>query len=225
MNDRDLDRAFQQNAPLDPKLLEKISAGILPEVKPVRPLPARSLIEAQLIAIAAAIAFLGATRIGFYAVHRLSTAQSALIFSGVAVLIWLAAATATAAMIPGARRRIRPFLLIPLACAALIGIFAILFHDYSMAKFVHQGIGCFKWGLMDAVPAGLLAWLVLRRGFAVDSFAAGASAGALAGLAGVLMLELHCPIFKAPHVMVWHVAVIPVAGTVGALLAKLLHRK
>jgi len=53
----------------------------------------------------------------------------------------------------------------------------------------------------------------------VDSLGAGLARGALAGLAGVGMLELHCPNFEAPHVMVWHTAVLPLSAAAGALLA------
>ena len=224
MTDRELDALFVHDRPIDPRLVERITGNVLPGVTPVRPVPPRGVIEAKLIAAGALIAFAGASRIGFYAIHRLSAAESAVIFPAVAVLIWLAAATATAAVIPGARQRFRPLPLIGLACGALVGIFAVLFHDYSTARFLHQGIGCLKAGLLDAVPAGVVAWLCLRRGFAVNSAAAGAAAGALAGLTGVLMLELHCPIFKAPHVMVWHVAVIPVCGAAGALMARWSRR-
>jgi hypothetical protein len=73
-----------------------------------------------------------------------------------------------------------------------------------------------------AVPTGIASWLVLHRGFAVNRTAAGLSAGTLAGLAGLAMLEIHCPNFHAMHVMVWHTAVIPISGLAGALLARLL---
>src|SRR5208337_572621 len=101
---------------------------------------------------------------------------------------------------------------------ALVAVFAALFHDYRTVDFVHQGIVCLAAGLILAIPAGLASWLVLRRGFAVNSVAAGLVAGALAGLAGVTMLELHCQNFEALHVMLWHTAVIPVSGAVGASL-------
>jgi hypothetical protein len=67
--------------------------------------------------------------------------------------------------------------------------------------------------------------LLLRRGFAVNSTAAGLAQGTLAGLAGVTMLELHCPIFEAPHVLVWHIAVLPVCGLVGVLVARIQDRR
>jgi len=31
-------------------------------------------------------------------------------------------------------------------------------------------------------------------------------------------LELHCPNLEAAHVLVWHVAVVPVSAVVGALV-------
>jgi len=66
---------------------------------------------------------------------------------------------------------------------------------------------------------------VLRRGFAVNPAGAGLAAGTLAGLAGLLMLEIHCPNFRAPHVMVWHTALVPVSAVIGGLLAKIGTRR
>jgi hypothetical protein len=222
VNESDIDRALRQNPPVNPELVAKISGDILPKVGSVRPLPGRAVIQAQAIAAAALIAVAGASGIGFYGIQRLTAGESSAIFSAVAFLLWLAAATATAAIVPGSRQRVRPLSLTALACAALVAVFAAIFHDYSTASFVHQGIACLTAGLADAAPAAVIIWLVLRRGFAVDARAAGAAGGALAGLAGLFMLELHCPIFKAPHAMVWHVAVIPICAAVGAFLGTLV---
>jgi hypothetical protein len=41
----------------------------------------------------------------------------------------------------------------------------------------------------------------------------------------VTMLELHCVNLQAPHVLLWHTAVMPVSATAGALLAWLLHSR
>jgi hypothetical protein len=35
------------------------------------------------------------------------------------------------------------------------------------------------------------------------------------------MLEIHCPILEAAHVMLWHVAVLAVATAAGMLLARI----
>jgi hypothetical protein len=108
-----------------------------------------------------------------------------------------------------------------LGSLALIAVFAILFRDYGTERFLPQGMTCLIAGLAHAIPAALAAWLLLRRGFAVDPVSAGVASGTLAGLAGVLMLELHCANFEAPHVMLWHTAVIWVAAAAGALTARL----
>jgi hypothetical protein len=79
---------------------------------------------------------------------------------------------------------------------------------------------CLIAGLSVAIPAGLLTWLVLRRGYAVDRAAAGLAAGTLAGLAGVATLELHCPNFELYHILLWHTAVVPLSAAAGLALAK-----
>jgi hypothetical protein len=33
------------------------------------------------------------------------------------------------------------------------------------------------------------------------------------------MLELHCANFEAPHVMLWHTALLPLSGAAGSMLA------
>ena len=70
-----------------------------------------------------------------------------------------------------------------------------------------------------ALPAGATTLLALRRGFAVNAQVAGLVTGALSGLAGVAMLELHCANLQALHILVWHTAVLPVTALGGYLLA------
>ena len=92
----------------------------------------------------------------------------------------------------------------------------------SLLFFV-VGVICLVTGVLHAIPAGLLSWLVLRRGFAVNSVSAGLVAGTLAGLAGVGLLELHCSNFQAIHILVWHTAVLLVSGGLGALVGRVLQ--
>jgi hypothetical protein len=106
-----------------------------------------------------------------------------------------------------------------LSSAALLAVFALLFRDYQTHHFISIGIVCLLTGLLHAIPAALFAWLLLRRGFAVNPISAGLVAGVLGGLAGVGMLELHCANFQAAHMLVWHIAVVPLSGAAGALVA------
>jgi hypothetical protein len=48
--------------------------------------------------------------------------------------------------------------------------------------------------------------------------------GTLAGLAGVIMLELHCAKLLAPHLVVWHTAVLLVSAATAFALTGAVFR-
>ena len=101
----------------------------------------------------------------------------------------------------------------------------LCFRNFHTTHFLHAGLVCLSLGTATAVPAGLLAAAVLRRGFAVDAGSAGLAGGTLAGLAGVSMLELHCPNFETAHLLVWHVGVLLVSAALGKLIARYARRR
>jgi hypothetical protein len=226
MTDREIDDLLK-SAPqqTDPALLANIEQSIRETLAPERPLPPSWILTAGLVALCEIIAAIGAGLLGFKGIVRLSFEQIGLIFSVLALFTILASSLAVAEMIPGSRRIANPRVFLAASVLAILASFALLFHDYGMSRFVPQGVACLVIGLLVALPAGLAIWLVLRRGFAVNAASAGLAAGTLAGLAGVITLELHCPIFHAMHVMVWHTAVIPVSAAGGALLGHLIGRK
>jgi hypothetical protein len=217
--DEILDLAAQARHDVEPAVLERVAASIKGSMRPVRPLPPAWMLAGGLILICAIVALAGAARAGFYGFEKLSVLERALIFPALGIFLWLAAAEFASEMIPGSRRRVAPGALLGLGCLALLGLFAVLFRDYRTDHFVSAGIACLLTGLLHAIPTGLVSWWLLRRGFAVNSVAAGLAGGTLAGLAGVMMLELHCANFQALHVLLWHTAVVPVSGAAGALLA------
>lgn len=223
MSDREMDEildlAAQARHDVEPAVLERVAASIKGSMRPVRPLPPAWMLAGGLILICAIVALAGAARAGFYGFEKLSVLERALIFPALGIFLWLAAAEFASEMIPGSRRRVAPGALLGLGCLALLGLFAVLFRDYRTDHFVSAGIACLLTGLLHAIPTGLVSWWLLRRGFAVNSVAAGLAGGTLAGLAGVMMLELHCANFQALHVLLWHTAVVPVSGAAGALLA------
>jgi hypothetical protein len=226
VKDREIDEILKQAAQaphdVDPALLDRVASSIGSSMRPVRPLPPAWVLASGLVLICAAVALAGAARSGFYGIQKLSVLECLLIFPTLGILIWQAATTCVSEMIPGSRRRVAPGWLLGAGSLALLAVFAVLFRDYRTDRFVSQGLVCLTAGLLHAIPAALASWLLLRRGFAVNSVAAGLVAGTLAGLAGVTMLELHCANLQAPHVMLWHTAVIPVSAAAGALLAWLL---
>jgi hypothetical protein len=215
-------RAGAASRPPDPALLDSIANSIKGSTRPVRPLPPLWLMTAATMMVCVGIAVAGAAVFGFYGFEKLGFSERMLIFCVLGALIWLAAQEFVRQMVPGSRLRVTPGTLLQIGVAVLIGIFALLFHDYHTAQFVSAGVVCLSVGVAHAVPTGLLAWLVLRRGFAVNGVSAGLAAGTLGGLAGVAMLELHCLNFEALHIIVWHTAVIPVSGLVGVLIGWVL---
>jgi negative regulator of sigma F NrsF-like protein len=205
--------------PVDPVLLDRIAGSLRSDLRPVRPLPSAGWIVAGLVALFVCIALAGASVLGFYGFHRLTPGAIALIFPPLAGLALLAAAASANATIPGSKRPLHPAVLMAAGCLLMESIFALLFRDYRTDLFVRQGTACLKAGLMWAAPTAVGVWLILRHGFAVNQRAAGLAMGTLAGFAGLTVLELHCPNFRMPHIVVWHVAVVPIAALAGYFLA------
>jgi hypothetical protein len=222
MKDEEIDELLQKAAPaphdLDPLVLKRIGDSIKPSLRPVRPLAPTWLMVMGLVLVCAAVSLAGAARAGFFGIAKMSQPERSLVFSSLVLLACFAAVSFVHQMIPASRPRISPRALLALSTVALLAVFADLFRDYHTDHFVSAGIACLLAGLLHAIPAGLLSWLLLRRGFAVSPASAGLVAGTLGGLAGAGMLELHCPNFQAAHILVWHTAVVPVSAALGALL-------
>lgn len=193
--------------------------AILGDLRPVHPLGPPWRTALLFFAVIAAIAILAGLILGPHGFHVLSAADRTLIFSGLLVVAAIGSVAAERSMRPasGPVRAVAAFLL---AIGAFPALFALLFRGYSTLHFVHEGIPCLVAGLCVSIPAGLLLLPLLRRGFVLDRRQAALACGTLAGLAGLAMLEIHCPNLKAIHVMVWHVAVVVVSAGVAWLIAR-----
>ena len=222
MRDEEVDKVLQKAsgaAPqVEPALLKRIADSINSSLRPVRPLPPTWVLTGGLALICAAVAVAAAACTGFYGIGKLGLWERVLIFSTLGILVWVAGKEFVSQLIPGSRQPVSVGAFLTIASAALLGVFALVFRDYRTDHFISAGIACLLTGLLLAIPAAFLSWLLLRRGFAVNSLAAGLVGGALAGLTGVTMLELHCANFQALHVLVWHTAVVPVSAAAGALV-------
>ena len=212
----DLLQAADRGLPPDAahRAAQRASAMLLPNLRPVRPLPPWWVSALSLTTLFAAVTLTVGTVDGLDGLRALSQWQRAMIFPALLGAGWLAAVACAREMRPAARSRLgwrATFL-----CVGLFPIlFAFVLHNFSTHDFVAEGLPCLAAGLRVAIPAGAVIVLLLRRGFVLSWSMAGVAAGILAGLSGLGMLELHCPNLKAPHVMVWHVAVIVVSGLLG----------
>jgi hypothetical protein len=196
---------------------ERARALLLPELRPVRPLPPWWALALFLIILFAAVTLTAGRAAGLDGFRALSQGQRALIFPALLGAGWLAAVACAREMRPAAGLRLGWLAL--LLCAGLFPVlFALILNNFSTQDFVAEGLSCLAAGLRVSIPAGAVIVLLLRRGFVLSWSMAGLAAGVLAGLSGLGMLELHCPNLKAPHVMVWHVAVIVVSGLLGFVI-------
>jgi hypothetical protein len=216
--DEVLRSAAQDPQGLDPLMLKRIADSIRPSLRPVQPLPPVWLMALGLVLVCAVVALGGAAHAGFFGVAKMNLLERMLVFPALGILACLAAVSFVHQMIPASRLRVSPGALLALSSVCLLAVFADLFRDYHIDHFLSVGIACLLTGVLYAIPAGLLGWLLLRRGFAVNPASAGLAAGTLGGMAGVSMLELHCPNFQAAHILIWHTAVVPVSAALGALL-------
>lgn len=223
--DEVLEKASRVAHEVEPALLKRVADSISSSLRPVRPLPPTWVLTGALVLICAAVALAGAARTGFYGIEKLGLLERVLIFSTLGILACVAGKEFVGELIPGSRHRVSPAALLTVASVALLGVFALVFRNYRTDHFISAGIACLLTGLLLAIPAAFLCWLLLRRGFAVNSVSAGLVGGALAGLCGVTMLELHCVNFEALHVLVWHTAVVPVSAAAGALVGWALRSR
>jgi hypothetical protein len=217
-----LDRAQAEPHDLKPEVLDRIAASVKASLAPVHPLPSNRLLTAGVLLVCSAVSLLGAARAGFFGFAKMDLLERWTIFVLLGALAWAASRGFVYAMIPGSRRRVSAPALVAFSCLALLALFALLFRDYQIEHFFSIGIVCLATGVLHAIPAAFVSWILLRRGFAVDAVKAGLAAGLVGGLAGVAMLELHCPNFEAAHVLVWHIAVVPISGALGAAVGWLL---
>jgi Negative regulator of sigma F len=222
LRDKEIDailkRAAQGPEVVEPTLLARVAKSIECTMIPVRPVLPTWLLAGELFLACLMVAVAGAARLGFGGFGKLNVVERALIFPALGIFVWLAATAWVNEMIPGSRHRVTSRTLLGFGSVVLAAVFALLFHDYHTEHFVSAGIVCLIAGLLHAIPMAIIGWLILRRGFAVDSVTAGLAAGTLAGLAGVAMLELHCANLQALHVSLWHTAVVPVSAAAGALI-------
>jgi hypothetical protein len=216
--DKVLKKATGVAPQVQPALLKRIADSINSSVRPVRALPPTWVLTGGLALTCVAVAVAAAAGTGFYGIENLSLWERVLIFSTLGILIWVAGKEFVSQLVPGSRQYFSVGASLSISAAVLLGVFALVFRDYHIDHFFSAGIACLLTGLLLAIPAAFLSWLLLRHGFAVNSVAAGLVGGALGGLCGVTMLELHCANFQALHVLVWHTAVVPVSAAAGALV-------
>jgi hypothetical protein len=127
-------------------------------------------------------------------------------------------------MTPGSRYRavFQVWLAVPVV--ALFAATASLYGDEFKPDYVAWAMNCLKIGTACAAISAPLFWLALRRGFVLHPIAHGATAGLLAGLVGVTVLEIYCPYLDRFHIFVSHIGVAVLAALAGAVFGWIKDR-
>jgi hypothetical protein len=202
----------------------RIKTRMLNTLRPVRPLPSSRLLFYAVGFIFFAAVGVGALRLGTNGLDALSVEQKPAVcstFIGCALLLGL---SIVRQMAPGSRHGLSPTALPAVILIGLALVIAVSFQPRDERSFVATGVICLKNGLVYAVPTGLLLWILLRRGALLYPKLAGASAGGLAGLVGVSVLEVNCANVNVFHVLVWHWGVIVIGSLAGIAFGALAER-
>jgi hypothetical protein len=199
--------------------LKRIQAGILENLKPVRPLP-----PSRIFLFAFALIFLAVVAVGtLNGWSALSIEQKIAIFATLAASAVLLALSMIRQMVPGSKHAVSPATLPIAILLVLMLVIAAMFRSEEESAFVANGLMCIRNGLEYSIPTALLFWMLLRRGAMLFPKLIGAAAGGFAGLIGVSVLEINCSNLNVYHILIWHWGVILITSLAGVALGAIVE--
>ena len=133
-------------------MLKRVVDSINSSLLPVRPRQPIWVLTGGLALICAAVAGAAAAGAGFYGIEKLGRWEGVLIFSTIGILVWVAGTEFVRQLIPGSRQPVGVGAFLTIACAALLGVFALVFRDYHTEHFIPAGIACLRTGLLWQSP-------------------------------------------------------------------------
>ena len=208
----------QQGIPPSPERLQQIKAGILADLQPVKPLAPASTLFLALMFILAVVAAVGGGGLGIAGWRALTAPLRMTVFTALTAAAGLLAFSLVRQLAPGSRPLPSPYLMLVTVLGVIASLLATLFHPHEESTFVSTGLVCLKIGLECAICTALLSWLVLRRGAILNPLLTAVTAGALAGLSGLTVLEIFCPNLNEYHILVWHLGAVLVSLIVGVAI-------
>ena len=212
-----LDKADEGSRPSE-KVLQRIQAGILEDLRPIRPLTPSPILLFGCAIIFLSIMAVGVLLLGLNGWDALRFVQRIVVFVTLAASALLLAVSMVRQMVPGSKHIFAPRVLLVTILPVFMMVIAATFRSQQESAFLASGVMCMKNGLIYSMPTGFLLWLIVRRGAILYSKLMGAVAGGLAGLAGLSVLVVNCPNLNVFHILVWHGGVVAISPLGGALL-------
>ena len=206
-----------------PELYREIREKMRSSLKPVSPQPSIRVLAAQFLAVFLLFAAPAIGTLGIAGVHQMGLPQlisiSAVLVLGAALL----SLSLAWQMTPGSLHIVPARVAVPLLSAGFLVGIALLFPWRAPEAFVRRGWICLQTGLLMALPAAILFWLLVRRGRPLAMRTLGATIGATSGLLGVTVLQIACDRQDVGHLLVWHGGVLVGSTVLGLLTAGVIE--
>jgi hypothetical protein len=204
--------------------MKRIEAAILGGLTPVQPLASQGAFVAAFALVFLAVVGVGSLLLGTDGWRALSVLQRIAVFAPAAACAGLLALSLVRLMAPGSKLVISSTRSSIGVLSLLALVIVIVSHSREESNFVSAGLTCLRSGLTCAVPGAVVFWLLLRRGAILSPGLTGTIAGGLAGLVGLMVLEVRCPNLNLYHILAWHLGVALLAMLGGLTLGRLSNR-
>jgi hypothetical protein len=200
--------------------LQQIEGRLLSDLRPVHRTRKEGLLAALALIFLCAVAF-GVTRMGAFALAVMTPLQAAVMLAAVCGGAALTAYSLVSQIMPGSLHRIRPHIL-PIAVILSLALATVVLFQFEHERnFWPASLWCIRAGTKFGALAAVPLWLVARRGAVLSPITTSLAGGLFAGLVGTAVLEIHCPILDAWHILFAHLGV-PILFTALAIAAGLV---
>ncbi len=182
---------------------ERITRCVWASLHPVKPAPAASLFFSTFVGIAALLLLATLAMNGAPGWAVMGWRQAVVVTLTLAAGLLTVAFSLSRQLLPGTRQWISP----RVTWAAAVGLFGFgvaIGMPWKARIAKAAGFHCALHELMFATATAAILLVILRRGVVLAPVRLGATAGALAGLAGAIVLHFQCTVPEAPHVLLWH---------------------
>ncbi len=201
-----------------------IAARLIEDLRPVRPLASDRMLLLQLTLVMGGVGVGIGVSTGAYGWDAMSTLQRLALLGLLLPGVFFLARAIVQLIAPGSRGSwLEPGWAGALSLAFFAAILPFFPLDPGSISPVWNA-ACFRASLLMSVPAAAAGYLVLRRGAFFSPIRTGWSFGLLAGTAGALAVQLHCPLLEISHIARAHLMPVLVGGSAGVAVAAILRR-
>ncbi len=219
---------FAAPLPVPPTLASPrppVTAVLLQDLRPVKPLPGPLFLFSAIFACIALVCLVWVLLMGIPGYHRLAVTQRLAVFCFSLLLGALLAASLLRLLRPAAPP-LHPTVF--LIAASLVGyplLVSLIYPLHPQGNFLGDGLLCLAFGLLTSLLTTSLIWRFIHRGYFRHPILAGACLGGLGGVSGVVALHLVCTDLDLAHILLWHSLVLILSEAAGALGGWLFTRR